>query len=254
TSEGRVLYTSVYTFYTNYTDLSILTNDITSLFDLYEGEKVINIFYSSEHSAVITSMGRVFTWGKNSHGQLGNGTETEEVYPIEITSQFNLLEGESVDNISFASDTNTGAITSMGRVFMWGGNSHGELGDGTILNKSIPVLLPFVSAISTTIESIYYGEPITEYIPIKEGYTFDGWYDDIENNESYVFSRFNYISRMVSTHIYIYATRNDIVYMFGTIPYVFKECYDGESDPTLYLFKTMPAKDIMVVGTWNADE
>ncbi|NCU33587.1 MAG: hypothetical protein EOM23_11815, partial [Candidatus Moranbacteria bacterium] len=41
-------------------------------------------------SYAITSHNRVFAWGWNANGELGDGTTTMQLGPIEITSSFNL--------------------------------------------------------------------------------------------------------------------------------------------------------------------
>ena len=52
----------------------------------------------SEHTACLTSLGDVFTWGKGSHGQLGIGTTDSQIspqllsLPVDSYSQPDLLE------------------------------------------------------------------------------------------------------------------------------------------------------------------
>ena len=63
-------------------------------------------------------MGRLFTWGQNTWGQLGDGTTVDKYTPTEITYRFNLFEDEKIEYIS-VNYFNPSAITSMGRIFTW---------------------------------------------------------------------------------------------------------------------------------------
>ena len=115
----------------------LLPTEITSQFDLEDDEKVSGISLGYSHSSAITSKGRVFTWGSNANGQLGDGTTTNRLVPTEITSQFNLVGEEKINKLNMGSN-HSSAITSLGRVFLWGYNKYGQLGDGTITNRLVP--------------------------------------------------------------------------------------------------------------------
>lgn len=132
--------------------------DITSQFSLIQGEVIIEVSLGSSHSSAITSEGRIFTWGSNSNGKLGNGTSENSSKPIDITSQFNLAVGEKVASVSLGYASSL-VITSEGRVFSWGYNEDGELGDGTTLSKFVPTEITnqFNLAIGETITSISSG-------------------------------------------------------------------------------------------------
>jgi alpha-tubulin suppressor-like RCC1 family protein len=112
--------------------------DITSEFDLNPGEKIIQVSLGGYHSSVITSDGRIFFWGINENGQLGDGTTTYSSVPIDITSQFSLDEDEKIIQASL-NDSHSSVITSKGRIFTWGKNDSGQLGDGTTSDSLIPI-------------------------------------------------------------------------------------------------------------------
>ena len=55
---------------------------------------------------------------------------------------FGLKDGESISYATMGIDMyfygeyiSTGAITTEGRVFTWGDNTYGQLGDGTVIEK-----------------------------------------------------------------------------------------------------------------------
>ncbi len=113
--------------------------DITSEFNLNMNEVISNVYLGSKHSLAITSNGRVFTWGLNSDGQLGDGTTLNKNTPIDITSELNLLPGEKVIQAAIGLSNRSYVITTLGRVFAWGDNSSGQLGDGTTDVRLTPV-------------------------------------------------------------------------------------------------------------------
>ncbi len=85
------------------------------------------------HSCAVTSAGGVTCWGANLFGQLGDGTTTNRPTMAAVTG---LVGGV----IALSSGINhTCALLSSGGVSCWGLNFHGQLGDGTKVNSSVPV-------------------------------------------------------------------------------------------------------------------
>jgi len=104
--------------------------DITSKFSLLVDENIFDFSLGFAHSLVLTNQGRLFTWGDNSLGQLGDGTDDEyRSIPTNITSSMILEAEDSITKIS-SGFANSMALTNEGRLFVWGDNSFGQLGDG----------------------------------------------------------------------------------------------------------------------------
>jgi alpha-tubulin suppressor-like RCC1 family protein len=83
------------------------------------------------HSCALKNDGSVVCWGDNTYGQLGDATMTSRSSP-----------GSNVQGLSdaaalFAAFYQSCVIRRDGTVYCWGLNSHGELGDGTMTNKSM---------------------------------------------------------------------------------------------------------------------
>ena len=111
--------------------------DISYMLDLDPNETIVHIVAGLNHIVVTTSNNRVLTWGVNSHGQLGDNTYNSSYQAIDITSNFDFHEDETITSIN-AYYYNM-LVTSEGRVFTWGKNDAGQLGNGTNLSSSLPI-------------------------------------------------------------------------------------------------------------------
>ena len=93
------------------------------------------------HTCSLTTGEGLKCWGSNSNGQLGDGTTTDRLNPVDVA-------GLSSDVKSMALGQNfTCAVLPWGRLKCWGENTHGQLGDGSKIDSSLPVtaILPGVT-------------------------------------------------------------------------------------------------------------
>ncbi len=97
-------------------------------------------------NAGITEDGRVFTWGPDSYGQLGDGQPGGTGHPPQQVA------GLSEVMTVAAGGQHVLALLADGTLRAWGRNSSGELGDGTLTDRSQPVVvagLPDLQAVVT---------------------------------------------------------------------------------------------------------
>lgn len=89
----------------------------------------------SNFSCAINSSNGVQCWGNNASGQLGNGTNTQSLVPVQVTG----LTGGVIDIA--AGSLFACALTSSGGVKCWGENGGGQLGnkDATLADSNTPV-------------------------------------------------------------------------------------------------------------------
>jgi len=77
-----------------------------------------------DHSCGLTSDSRIFCWGRNQEGQLGDGSKTTSFTPIAV------MGGRQFRSVS-AGTYHTCGITIDSRLYCWGWNSYGQLGIGS---------------------------------------------------------------------------------------------------------------------------
>lgn len=100
------------------------------------GKTVTQIGAGYEHAAVLTSDGRVYSWGNNS-GSLGDGTTTTRYVPVAVVTS-GVLAGKTVTQLGVGWQSNI-VLTSDGRVYSWGQNPYGQVGDGSTTARTSPV-------------------------------------------------------------------------------------------------------------------
>ena len=140
--------------------------NITDNFSLSSDDHIIAICTASRSVFVLTKHGRVFSWGANLGGQLGNGdfNSKDQPLPIEITDRFSLNSSSEkvVDlqagNGSVGGTAHVLALTNVGRIFAWGINDHGQLGNGSGGSETSPYLGKKTSPVD-----------ITDYFDLSDG-------------------------------------------------------------------------------------
>lgn len=77
-----------------------------------------------------TAAGDVYCWGRNTQGQLGDGTTTNRSVPTKVVGSHVFLQiaTGTVHSCGIASDG----------VYCWGANTRGILGDGTVTPRLVP--------------------------------------------------------------------------------------------------------------------
>lgn len=215
--------------------------DLTYAFDLEEGETIVKSMAILKSSMVYTSNGRVFVWGDNYYGQVGDGYTTDRRVPFDITSRFPFNEGEEISFITIGGH-NGFVITNQKRMIGWGNNSAqlgGYLPTYTLIPSVIRVTSPKVlyqiafdvdGGSSVDVIEAEVDTPITAPTPpTKLGFTFGGWYKDEELTQSYTFNL------MPEENITLYAKWSIVNY---TITYHLNNSTNHASNPTTYNVET----------------
>jgi alpha-tubulin suppressor-like RCC1 family protein len=103
---------------------------------------VAGIAGGEESAVAYTASGNVYTWGNNADGQLGNGTTTSFLTPVEVVGVGGSGSLSTVHALATDQSGPEGiALTATGNLFGWGQDNVGQLGDGngTGANRLSPV-------------------------------------------------------------------------------------------------------------------
>jgi alpha-tubulin suppressor-like RCC1 family protein len=95
--------------------------------------KVVAVSAGGEHSLALQEDGSLYSWGRNSYGQLGNGSTTQRTTPGYLGNDFASLAAGSSHSLAVKRD---------GTLLGWGWNLHAQLGDGTsVVDRRLPVVV-----------------------------------------------------------------------------------------------------------------
>ena len=94
---------------------------------------IVQVAAGGIHAVALAADGSVWTWGANNAGQLGYPTPGAQYSTV--PHQVPGVSG--VKQVAAGADF-TVALRSNGEVWTWGGNDHGQLGDGTHTDRTTP--------------------------------------------------------------------------------------------------------------------
>ena len=92
-------------------------------------EYFLSLAAGGQHNCGLSSLGKAYCWGANASGQLGLGTSVDRSLLPAAVAAGALSPGERFTELS-AGGLHTCGRTSYGRVYCWGDNYRGQLGDG----------------------------------------------------------------------------------------------------------------------------
>jgi alpha-tubulin suppressor-like RCC1 family protein len=81
------------------------------------------------HSFALKDDGTVWAWGSNLNGQLGDGTTTNRLIPVQVKGEGGVGHLTDVKAIA-AGEYHSMALESNGTVWAWGTNYYGQIGNG----------------------------------------------------------------------------------------------------------------------------
>jgi alpha-tubulin suppressor-like RCC1 family protein len=118
-----------------------------------------NAYYTTYifgHSSALDSNGKVYTWGYNGYGQLGDNTVTQRNIPTAVYTD-GVLSGKVIRDVSSAG-SHMLALDTEGQVYAWGGNYYGQLGDNTVTQRNAPIVVASTGLLNNkAIESVEAG-------------------------------------------------------------------------------------------------
>lgn len=102
----------------------------------------------TSHTLALTTDGRLYAWGRNAEGQLGDNTTAQRTAPtaVKLPAEAGQLQWKQIAT----GTSHSLALTTDGRLYTWGYNHNGQLGTGYARNRTAPVEIPLPPAAANT--------------------------------------------------------------------------------------------------------
>jgi alpha-tubulin suppressor-like RCC1 family protein len=96
-----------------------------------EADPITSVAAGGGHACLVHAEGSLWCWGRNDHGQLGDGTRTPRALPVRVGT---------IDKVAAVAtgEAHTCAVTTAGAVLCWGADDTGQLGDGGDIDRGVP--------------------------------------------------------------------------------------------------------------------
>jgi prepilin-type N-terminal cleavage/methylation domain-containing protein len=150
-----------------------------------EGSFVASNVSAGLNNGCAISLGKIYCWGNNAQGQLGNGTAsgTVSTKPVAVDMS-GALSGKTVTAI--ASGYAHNCALASGAIYCWGYNAAGQLGDGSNTQRNSPVQVNTSGVLNgKTITSISAGRNVTCAVASNQAYCWgENQYGQLGNNSA----------------------------------------------------------------------
>jgi alpha-tubulin suppressor-like RCC1 family protein len=158
------------------------------LVKLPKGVKITAITAGSQYALALSRTGRLYAWGSNGTGELGNGKTADRDRPVKTR----LPSGTRMKLVSAGSEFAL-AIARSGQLYAWGYNGNGQLGDGTTTSRHTPKKIRFVVSgppvgrITSLFAGCYHSLALTSHGHVLAwGYNGDGQLGNDTTTDSHI--------------------------------------------------------------------
>jgi alpha-tubulin suppressor-like RCC1 family protein len=109
-------------------------------------ECALSVACGGEHTAVLLQNGTVMTFGDNTYGQLGDGTNEQRNEPVTVCQ---IINATAVA----CGTSHTAVILENGTICTFGLNSNGQLGNGTQNDSNLPVVVSVIDGSTSALRA-----------------------------------------------------------------------------------------------------
>ena len=124
-------------------------------------DPVVEVAAAWYHTCARRASGRVFCWGDNTNGQLGDGSVLSSAVPVEVAGiddAISIATGSALPGSGFPGTSC--AVRRSGELWCWGSNHRGQLNDGTMDTQRSPVVTAGIDA-AVTVSNNFWGACVT---------------------------------------------------------------------------------------------
>ena len=101
------------------------------------GKTIKQISTGHYHTCAVASDDKIYCWGENNNGELGNGSTVDSRVPVAV-NMTGVLAGKTIKQMSVGT-YNTCVIASDDKVYCWGSNAYGQVGNNSLTDSTVPV-------------------------------------------------------------------------------------------------------------------
>lgn len=111
------------------------TNSLQAGMAVGLSQGVVDLSLGATYACAVRDDGKVWCWGRNDNGQLGDGSLTQRNVPTLVNDNFGVYVAVA------AGSAHTCGMTDIGLPKCWGANSSGQLGDGSVTARATPAAI-----------------------------------------------------------------------------------------------------------------
>ena len=157
-----------------------------------KGLKAIQVSARYGFLMALDANGNVYTWGYNNHGQLGNGQSTGKYSTAYVADPAPVPDPKNASKTFKARMISSGEVHALaigqdGTAWAWGMNADGQIGDGTLTDRSTPTQVKNPADASQGFQAAQIIAGATYSLAIDQSGTAWGWgentFDQLGSNQ-----------------------------------------------------------------------
>lgn len=119
-------------------------------------KNVVSVAVAVSHSCALTLEGSVYCWGINTKGQLGDGTTTQQLNPVQVLASAGTPFTGATTLAAGADNT---CVIKDAQLYCFGSNAYGQMGKG-VTEASVNYTYPTLNTnLATGVEQVTIGSP-----------------------------------------------------------------------------------------------
>jgi autotransporter-associated beta strand protein len=151
--------------------------DVTATSWAFVAKKIqsVSIGANGAHTLAVDTEGNLYAWGANTRGQLGQGDVAVRNTPAAVLKT---ATGINAPITMAAAGSEHSLVVAGGKVYAWGRNASGEVGDGGSLDRTSPALIQGGALAGKVVRMVAAGE--SHSLAVDDAGNVYGWGSNLE--------------------------------------------------------------------------